>query len=173
MNCKFCNNFIPDDAKICSICGKSVEEEAIVKVEAAETAVAPSAPESATPEKEKTYKKKSLKLPIIIILISVAAFIGIYVFGGAGKLAALIDGSKTDSTVSSSDQSGLVDTDNEKIDLGESTDDTVKNNASDDVSGNVLVNVASNGVAALIGVSGIALFGKRVSGNRKAKKQGN
>ncbi len=173
MNCKFCNNFIPDDAKICPICGKSADEEVVAKAEPVETVPALSSPEAEAPKKEKTYKKKSLKLPVIIILISVAAFIGLYAFGGLGKLSALIDGSKTDSAVSSSDQSGLVDTDNEEINLGQSTDDTVKTNATDDISGNVLVSVASNGVAALIGVSGIALFGKRVSGNRKAKKQGN
>ncbi len=171
MNCKFCNNFIPDDAKICSICGKNVEEEALVKAETTE--IATEAPAAPAKKAEKTYKKKSLVLPLVIILIAAAAFIGIYGFGGVGKLSALIDGNKAEATISNSDQSTLVDTDSENISLGESTDETVKANASEDNSSLWLTNIAANGAAALIGAGGIALFGKRVVGNRKAKKQGN
>ena len=171
MNCKFCNNFIPDDAKICSICGKNVEEEALVKAETTE--IATEAPAAPAKKAEKTYKKKSLVLPLVIILIAAVAFIGIYGFGGVGKLSALISGNKAEATISESDQSTLVDTDSENISLGESTDETVKANASEDNSNLWLTNIAANGAAALIGAGGIALFGKRVVGNRKAKKQGN
>lgn len=171
MNCKFCNNFIPDDAKICSICGKNVEE-ALVKAEPTELATeAPAAP--VKEKAEKTYKKKSLVLPLVIILIAAAAFIGIYGFGGVGKLSALLEGNKAEAVLSESDQNSLVDTENENIALGESTDGTVEKNASEDNSNLWLTNIAANGAAALVGAGGIALFGKRVVGNRKAKKQGN
>lgn len=165
MNCKFCNNFIPDDAKICSICGKNVEEEALVKAETEAVAVA--AETTAAPEKPaKVYKQKSLLLPFIIILIAVAAFVYLYAFGGMTKLAGYQAGRDTDNTVS---QTEIVDDDS--IDVGEFTDDTVQQNNAEDSAKDLTMAYGANALAGLVGIGGAALLGKRAIGNSKAKKQ--
>ncbi len=172
MNCKFCNNFIPDDAKVCSICGKNVEEEAIVAVEAP-AAEAPAVVE-AEKKAEKVYKKKSLKLPSLIILLAVVAFIALYTIGDGAAGCAQFRGWVADQTNPGS--TAVSETDNEDpsditIDVGDMTDDTEKTNADEGKINSILPAVIGNGVPGLVGLAGVALLGKRVSGNRKAKKQ--
>lgn len=166
MNCKFCNNFIPDDAKVCSICGKSVEEEALVVAET--TAVAEAAPAEAAAKPAKVYKKKSLTLPLIIILIAAAAFIYMWVFdaNGIASCNAYNKGNAADS------QQSATDADDDLFNIGEAVEDTVNENNSEDTVSDSTVAVGANAAAGAVGLAGVALLGKRMSGNRKAKKQG-
>lgn len=167
MNCKFCNNFIPDDAKVCSICGKSTDEETLVAVE--ETAVPAVAAETAAEAKPaKVYKKKSLKLPFIIILIAIAAFVGMYLLdpNGIPSVCAYLNANSADSAQVEESESDLPS-------VGSGVEDTVKDNTNKDNTNDILVTMGANGAAGLVGLAGVALLGKRVSGNSKAKKQGN
>ncbi len=167
MNCKFCNNFIPDDAKVCSICGKSVAEEALVAAET--TAVANAAPTAAAAEKPaKVYKKKSLTLPLVIILIAAAAFVYMWVFDANG-IASCTDYLKANSADS---QQSATDVDDDLFNIGGAVEDTVNENNSEDSVSDSTVAVGANAAAGAVGLAGVALLGKRMSGNRKAKKQG-
>lgn len=172
MNCKFCNNFIPDEAKICPICGKNVEEEALVKVETEEIAVPA---EETVSKPEKTYKKKSLLLPLIIILISAAAFFCIYTFGkgavACDYIRAIQNESASETVTDDNKVSDSEVSDSIQIDVGSTTTeevDEIENKVEDET---VKAALGANGVAGLIGLAGIGLLGKRVSGNRKAKRQ--
>lgn len=171
MNCKFCNNFIPDDAKVCSICGKNVEEEALVKAEPQTVAVA----ETEEKKAEKVYKKKSLKLPTVIIILAIAAFAYIYTFGNGAAGCAQVRGwiaDKMDGTTQTVSETDSEDSGNITIDVGESTEKTEQKNADEGVLSTVLTTIGANGAAGLAGLAGVALLGKRAAGNRKAKKQG-
>ncbi len=165
MNCKFCNNFIPDDAKICPICGKSVAEEALVKAETTAVAAATDAP-AAKPEK--VYKKKSLLLPFIIILIAAAAFVYMWVFDING-IVSCIDYNKGNAVDS---QQSATDAEDDLFDIGGAVEDTIAENNSEDTANNNSVAVGANAAAGAVGLAGVALLGKRMSGNSKAKKQG-
>ncbi len=166
MNCKFCNNFIPDDAKVCAICGKSVAEEALVKAETA--AVATAGEPAADAKPAKVYKKKSLTFPFIVILIAAAAFIYMWVFDANG-IASCTDynrGNKVDS------QQSATDADNDLFNIGEAVENTVNDNNSEDTVNDNTIAIGANAAAGAVGLAGVALLGKRMSGNRKAKKQG-
>ncbi len=173
MNCKFCNNFIPDDAKVCSICGKNIEEEALVKAEPETVAIAETAG-IAENKAEKVYKKKSLKFPSVLIILAVVAFICIYTFGNGtagcaqvrGWLADKMDGASQ--TVSETDK---TESDGITVDVGTSTEKTEQKNADEGVFNTVMATIGANGAAGLAGLAGVALLGKRAVGNSKAKKQ--
>lgn len=161
MNCKFCNNFIPDEAKICPICGKNVAEEtAMVERPANVPAPAPAPAPAAQPQK--TAKKKSLITPLVIFVIGALAVAFLVVSGAFTDVFKFVESSSRDTDTSGSAES------TGGVGAAVSDHDSQAGNYEEE---NIWVLVGETGLASVVTLGGAALFGKRAVGNAKAKKQ--
>lgn len=64
MNCEHCNNPLPDEAKFCGNCGKSVSKQALTEEKAVQIPVENKSPQSAT----KIVRKSSQVVAVILLL---------------------------------------------------------------------------------------------------------
>lgn len=160
MNCKFCNNFIPDGSKICPVCGKDVTETALVVDRGSQAITTPLAPEEQPVQTQTiTYVKKSLTAPVIILLIGLAALAYLFLpfapcLNAAEKIkngfnSAAIDNQTSDDNPASAD---LSSTNNEQnwTELG--------------------VTCGGTALGAAVAIGGGAMTGKRAKTNSKIRK---
>lgn len=172
MNCRFCNNFIPDDSKICPICGKDVSEPvtaAIIPQNIPTPNLEPVAP--AENEPVRVVAKKRLLTPAIILIIGLAALAYLFLpsdlggtgVGGYGAIDHFQEDIKAISDAKDAESGDEGDISNQTGDVGSKTSSEGFWKDLGLVSGSSLLGGA-------VAIGGGAMLGKRAKHNSKVNK---
>lgn len=156
MNCKFCQNFVPDGSESCPVCGRRPEEEPIGELLAkANNGTLATKEEEVTTEKGK--KEKTHKKGVIAPLVTVGASAA----GWAVLAGKKLFGSST--TVLEDVKTIWNDLTGSGTNVDETVSEFVPGSAATEASNELLgTQVGIIAVVTLIGVIGLVWLGKRI-----------